>query len=414
MSQTDRATSLWVSGLRSLADVHLPLSGLTVLIGENGSGKSSLIEALEILRKVSLPGSFLGSLARIHDLHSVVRDGGTLEIGARLEGGGAPVEYTFAIERRVDRFAIVSETLDVFERGDDEPLHAIVRDAAGCKYYDQKSKQLEPIGVSIDQLALRALLEEQGKRQQVAAARVDRALGSGEVHLPFEVRARWVCEERGWETPLRSPAVVERAAGVDRLGANIVNAYLELKNQPDWSDTLDDIRIGLGPEVRDVVMAAAARGQQELKLRYADMGIDVPASSLSDGTLSYLAFVALIHLGKDRTFLAIDEPESHLDPALLINVFHMLARLSESTPVLLATHSDRLLDALPDPAGSVVLCDLDGKRRTQLRRPSAETLKQWIQQYRYRGLGHLRAETPVTLVMGEPMAPHRGEKDKST
>ena len=47
----DRITRLYVEGLRTLADLSLPLDGLTVLIGENGSGKSSILEACEILRE---------------------------------------------------------------------------------------------------------------------------------------------------------------------------------------------------------------------------------------------------------------------------------------------------------------------------------------------------------------------------
>lgn len=39
-----------IRGLRTLADVTLPLRGLTVLIGDNGSGKSSILEAFRIAR----------------------------------------------------------------------------------------------------------------------------------------------------------------------------------------------------------------------------------------------------------------------------------------------------------------------------------------------------------------------------
>lgn len=44
MTPPDRITQLRVKGLRTLADVTLPLGELTVLIGENGVGKSSVEE----------------------------------------------------------------------------------------------------------------------------------------------------------------------------------------------------------------------------------------------------------------------------------------------------------------------------------------------------------------------------------
>ena len=103
-----------------------------------------------------------------------------------------------------------------------------------------------------------------------------------------------------------------------------------------------------------------------------------------------LAFVAMAELHRDRSLLAFDEPEIHLHPALLARVLFMLEEVAERSPVVLSTHSDRLLDALEDPAKSVVLCDLDDAGATRLRRPNADELKEWLG--RYRGFGALRAE----------------------
>src|SRR2546430_5755757 len=44
-----RSTTLAVENYRSLRDLVLPLSGLTVVTGPNGSGKSSLYRALRLL-----------------------------------------------------------------------------------------------------------------------------------------------------------------------------------------------------------------------------------------------------------------------------------------------------------------------------------------------------------------------------
>ncbi len=44
----DRLTLLQVSGFKSLSDVNIPLDGLMVLIGENGTGKSAILEDLTI------------------------------------------------------------------------------------------------------------------------------------------------------------------------------------------------------------------------------------------------------------------------------------------------------------------------------------------------------------------------------
>jgi predicted ATPase len=117
----------------------------------------------------------------------------------------------------------------------------------------------------------------------------------------------------------------------------------------------------------------------------------LPLFSLSERQISYLAFVALYRLNLARASLfAFDEPETHLHPALLMRVLDFFETASEQRPVLLATHSDRLLDGLKEPARSARLLYLDDERATRIAQPDPEALGQWLE--RYRGLGSLRSE----------------------
>ena len=80
-----------------------------------------------------------------------------------------------------------------------------------------------------------------------------------------------------------------------------------------------------------------------------------------------------------------------------------LETFSRKTTVLVATHSDAMLDVLAEPARSAVLCDLDEHHATQLVRPDPERLERWRGDYR--GLGALRAagyEGEVFPALGIP------------
>jgi predicted ATPase len=113
--------------------------------------------------------------------------------------------------------------------------------------------------------------------------------------------------------------------------------------------------------------------------------------------LAYLSFVALFRLNTKKSLIAFDEPELHLHPELLLRVLGFFEEMAKERPVLLATHSDRLLDGLTDPARSVVLCELDERRATKLVRPDPDALRDWLTDYR--GLGDVRGAGHAASVL---------------
>lgn len=64
-------TTVAIRGYRSLRDIVLPLAQLTVITGANGTGKSSLYRALQLLADCG-SGEIIGSLARQGGLQSAM------------------------------------------------------------------------------------------------------------------------------------------------------------------------------------------------------------------------------------------------------------------------------------------------------------------------------------------------------
>jgi len=71
----------------------------------------------------------------------------------------------------------------------------------------------------------------------------------------------------------------------------------------------------------------------------------------------------------------------------------------KKAPVLIATHSNRFLDALSDPAASIVLCELDKNKAARIWRPSPLGLDSWIEEYK--GMGNIRAAGYESHVFGK-------------
>lgn len=412
-------TELRVEGLRTLADVRLGLGELTVIIGNNGSGKSSLIEACELLRKAPTP-DFIKEFRRTHwGFSGLLRQGASqLKLGVRIQEADEVFDYEFALADRAGSVAITEEKLTTGPSAQPNKEKVIWHRTESLvkmlrldldQYIELSGPQAAMISA-----ANRLIINQAGNSENIERLvpqfpdlipaglifqilrKVSRALQSIEVHLPFEVLPLWGSRSFKRNSALRDDNLLEPVERLEPLGTNLANVYYALRNEygdAHWRETLELVRLGLGDEVDDIrVVASPEGGKVTLRVKYRSLLQPIPSFALSDGTLAYLAWVAVYRVNRPTkpALLAIDEPELHLHPQLLMRVLDFLQSLGRESPVLLATHSDRLLDALPRPAQQAVLCELGPAQATKLWRPEAATLARWLE--RYRGLGELRSE----------------------
>jgi predicted ATPase len=383
----DRITKVFVDGLRTLEHIELDIKGLAVLAGVNGSGKSSIVESCEILHRAASP-RFMEEFVMIHGgFDSLKRFGASsMRFGVRIEGAGPPLEYTFSIEELLG-LHVSEEHLKLFEGN--SVIMVIDRQGRQASVLDEVSGPTTPRGFPGAGLLLTGF----GFRYPHSAMkRVVTALGQIDVQIGFEVLPAWVARELGRPPNMRTSTVHKPADALKRLGGNLANVYETLRrDQRAWSQTMEYVRIGLGDDIEDVRPERVRAGEgMMLWLKYQSSEKEVPASSLSDGTLDYLAFVAYARLNSQHSLIVFDEPELHLHPALLMRVLDLLEAMAHDTSVLISTHSDRLLDGLSEPAASIVLCNLNATRATEIARIDPDALEKWLT--KYRGFGELRAE----------------------
>jgi predicted ATPase len=377
-----RLTELRIEGMRCVDRIRLPLDGLTVLIGENGSGKSTIIEACELLARAAQP-NFLDAFNRIHGGASSLLRAHTdrLVLGVRIDDDGTQLEYELSIAKHGVYTVIDKEEMWIgpSEGGPRRPV--LTRTADEGSYFDPATASERRLLINPQHTALSGL--EASTPDYPALHALRRTVGAFEVHVPFDTLPYWVSQDRKRTSEMREPVTLAPASRLERYGSNIANAFHSLKNDfpgKHWQDTLAYVRLGLGEDVEDVgTRADASGGRHALTVKYRD--VTIPAIALADGTLAYLSHVALFRLSGSASLLAFDEPELHLHPALLMRVLGFFESLAEERPVLLATHSDRLLDALEHPERSAVLCELDAHRATRLLRPDADKLKLWLEKF---------------------------------
>jgi predicted ATPase len=402
----DSITELRIEGLRTIERLKLPLRGLTVLIGENGSGKSSILEACEILRRAA--GSrFIDELHAIHGgtFNLLRHDASELKLGVTVEGDEPSLRYDISLLQEGASTVIGGEQLLLGPDSEhSSPLLLVDRNRDKAVISHHPTGEPSAVNISGTQLVVGSAGPF---APHPAISRMNQALQQLETHLPFEVLPLWASRAYGRKSGMRENMYLQMAQRLDNLGENLVNAYHTLKTEfgeEHWQTTMDYVRLGLGDQIDGVnarVNPGGAAVALWIKLKNRDR--QIPASALADGELAYLAFVALYRLPIARSLLTFDEPELHLHPGLLVRVLNFFESMAEDRPVLLATHSDRLLDALKEPAQAVHVCEVEGEARTtRIRKLDPEALKGWRAEYS--GLGHIRSEGYLGMVLEEEAA----------
>jgi predicted ATPase len=120
-------------------------------------------------------------------------------------------------------------------------------------------------------------------------------------------------------------------------------------------------------------------------------GFSVSAYRLSDGTLRWLALLAILLNPTPAPVTCIDEPELGLHPDIIPTLADLLRDASTRTQLILTTHSQSLVSEFSDDPESVCVCEkIDGA--TKVRRLSKERLAVWLDDY---SLGHLWASGEI-------------------
>lgn len=392
----DRITRIDLTNVRTYGKASIDLRGLTVLIGDNGVGKSTLIEVCEILRR--MPRSeFMNEFHAIHRAPQLFRFGTTeMSIGVRVESelpDKAPLEYRVTFEQTPGGVSVVGEVLAYgAPDGDPPPGKVLERDRTAGWSLDETGGQKAFSGILLNPSRLSiGMPQEMPPANSIARLRF--ALDRIHVHLPLDPTPAWAASAMQRPLGIRgaSPLVP-----VDRLAlgaANLANVYQALKNDfgdDHWRDTMEIVSLGLGADIESVAVRPDAASNVALWLKYRGTDLQVPSFGLSDGMLAWLAFVALDRYPAARSLLAIDEVDLHLHPYLLSRVLDLCTSISRRHPVLITTHSDRLLDMIDAPAEQVVLGEAGPDRATRLLRPDKATLTAWLE--KYGGYGRVRAE----------------------
>jgi predicted ATPase len=346
-------TTVAVRGYRSLRELVLPLSAVTIVTGANGTGKSSVYRALRLLADCAR-NEVIGSLAREGGLQSVLWAGPESLGGARRTGRteGTPrtrpvsLELGFAAD---DLGYLVDLGLPVhagiqsmFGRDPEIKREAVfagdrLRPSAtlvtrGSEYAAVAAES----GRGFDELTRalpmhRSVLAEYGSLPELAAVR-DR-LRQWRFYDGFRVDGQAPARQArvGTRTPVLADDGADLAAAVQTI---LESGHGDLPRAV--ADAFD------GAEVT----VAENDGLFELLLRQQGMLRPLRTAELSDGTLRFLLWAAALHSPSPPSLMVLNEPETSLHPDLIGPLAAMIRTAAAGTQVVVVTHSAAMREHL--------------------------------------------------------------------
>lgn len=367
-----------IEGYRSIRSLVVDLEPVTVITGANGTGKSSVYRALQLLADCAA-GRVIGSLASIGGLSGVlwagpetisaaVRDGAPAQGVTRsgpiaLRLGFAHADLGYAIDLGLPPRAPGDGTMffrdpvikqeHVFTGLHPRPASVLVERKGQLARTRVDSEWRE---LSRGLRSYESVLDELGGHDAAPEiAGVRRQLRAWRFHDAIRTDAT---------APARASNVGTRSVRLDDDGGNVaavLQTTIEAGHERVIARAIDDAFRGSELEISE------AEGRFSLGLKQHGMLRALGAAELSDGTLQYLLLTAALTSVERPELIVLNEPERSLHADLLPALAARIRDASEESQLIVVTHSSALADELgglrvelTKSAGETVVADREG------------------------------------------------------
>ncbi len=379
--------SLHLKNILSFKDTELELQPLNVLIGPNGSGKSNLIDVIGLLQAV--PNDIAGFLRsngptgdwawkgpRREEIPSQLA-----EMAVRFDDPRNPFSYELGLFVHNSRVHSLDERLDLMV-GDDEHATFFRADNGQARLWQIRSDgtpadhSVNPVHVAVSP-GKSVLSEVRSYADYPVITETSHMLSAVKIYRSWHV---------GRDSPVRHP---QRTDGDPNFLAEdfsnlalVVNDLLSRRLEPSLNDYLSRFY-----ESYESLHPRIFGNTIELIVNEAGMSGALPASRLSDGTIRFIALLAILCHPEPPPLICIEEPEIAMHPDSLGLIAELLRKAAERTQIIVTTHSPELVSLLPpEPkAEFVVVCERDAAEGTRFHRPSYKELREWQDIYQQTG-----------------------------
>ena len=363
---------------RSARRQSIDFDALTLFIGANASGKSTIVDALRFLGEAVRERDFKGPTFSRGGMNHLAWKGApaaTVELTVRVAGEGVFFDWTVRLTRQGYEFEVEERA---YRTRAGSPRTQLLEASGGGGWW-RSGERGEEVRLSQSPTAC-----------ALTAAAAD---ASFPAHDLGQFIARW-----GFFDP--NPFLLRRdwhsveSPRLDHYGSNLAETLYRLDDETRQR-VLQATRaiIGMPEDIEPRLAEEEGRFyfvQQEAGLRYR-----VHQMGVSSGTLRMLALMTALHTSTEAKLIGIEEPENYVHPTALSAFVEYLGNVPENTQLAITTHSPLVLDALGDPE-VVRVVRRDGERGTVVEAGDAHGIRRALEAsglglgeyYEIRGFGN--------------------------
>jgi predicted ATPase len=359
-----------IRGFRRLEKVDLRVRPFMVLIGANGVGKTSLLDAFSLL-SASASGKLNSSLSQFGGITSILTRDRSQELSLLVDmevPGHQPLEYELHVAPKGTGYTISKEVLSQARDGYPQPFKHIDSSDSDIRYYEIAQNRI--VRPEWEHNSLETSLSQVPKmfRQPEEMRRI------------LATATQFHVLDVGPRAPVKLPQPMKPATLPGADGEDLVPYlyYLRESDKERFAAVVDSIQAAF-PDFEALNFPPVAAGM--LTMTWKDRNFRKPLymSELSEGTLRFLWLVSLLQSPALSTITMIDEPEVSLHPELLSLLADLMREAAQRTQLIVATHSDRFIRFLRPEEVMVMDIDEDGSAKGTW--ADALDLESWLAEY---------------------------------
>ncbi|MCA0387162.1 MAG: AAA family ATPase [Bacteroidetes bacterium] len=362
-------------------------SGLNILVGINGAGKSNLFRALDLLKE-GVSGKrlkdfvfnkmggmdnilFKAANANLPDYSTTLKfvfDGKVAgEKGFKFVDD---IVYTITLKKlpSSSNYYVLErvESSSGFVWLDFEAGSGVLSE--GVENNGQKTKPVKYHDfVSGQELALSSIFDTD---RYSALSTIRSAIADMEVYHYFDTTSTSL---------IRKPTLPTSEERLLPTGTNLPQILNTLKiNSKSSFNRIINLLKDINPAFTEIDFNFIG-GNIELMLGEENLEGSIHVTNISDGTLHYLCLLAILLNNNRGKVVCIDEPELGLHPDMISGISRLLEEKSPETQFIISTHSENLLDNFD--LRDILIFEKDKANSTTVKRYSDDDFKGWYQQF---------------------------------